>query len=222
LRCVDRKAHDIEFSELQACMDHLDQQEWLVTKIRRGGRNLCRLLLAVALLGAPCRGEAGGRDPGPYSNSPDEDAFMANLKKTVLILGGAAVLALLATVLEHGPAADSKTGPISFDPHHLDFGNVSVGNSVTCEIQLVNRGAKPLHVSPPSISGKCFSTANPWVGELVLAGGGQGAISVVFNPGASAKYSGLLEVTVVDPAKTGTRTITIPLAGQAVMRKPTR
>ena len=197
-------------TEISATDHHLHQQEALVTQLRRCGRSLCSLLLVGALLSAPCL----GRPVGQYSNAADWSSFRS-AGRAIVIIGAVGLGAvILMAVLVRLSRSHSKTMGISVDPPNLDFGKVTIGNATTREIKLVNRGVSPLHVDPPSISSKCFSVVKPWVGPLVLAGREQTTILVAFNPGSNAKCSGLLESTVVDPAKTGARTITIRLAGK--------
>ena len=130
-----------------------------------------------------------------------------------LLLVGALLSApcLGRPVGQYSNAADWSS---SVDPPNLDFGKGTIGNATTREIKLVNRGVSFLHVDPASISSKGFSVVKPWVGPLVLAGREQTTILVAFNPGSNAKCSGLLKATVVDTAKTGTRTITMRSAGK--------
>jgi len=163
-----------------------------------------------ALLSAPCL----GRPVGQYSNAVDWNKFANTQKKALIIMGAGLGAVILIAVLVRLSRSHSKTMAISVDPPNLDFGKVTIRNATTREIKLVNRGVSPLHLDPPSISSKCFSVAKPWVGPLVLAGLEQTTILIAFNPGSNAKCSGLLELAVVDPAKTGARRITIRLAGK--------
>ena len=197
------------WTEISATGHHLHQQEVLVKQLRRCGRRLCSLLLVGALLSAPCLGRPVGR----YDNAVDWNNAFKGAEKAVIIIGVVAAAGLVVFLVSHS-RSHSKTMAISADPPNLDFGKVAVGNAATREIRLVNRGVSPLHVGPPSISGKCFSVAKPWVGSLVLGGGEQTTISVALDPASSAKCSGLLKVTAVDTAKKGTRTITVRLAGE--------
>lgn len=105
---------------------------------------------------------------------------------------------------------------IAITPASVQFGAVTVGNSVTVNVNIANAGDADLDVNTVVLSGSAdFSipllpTVFPWV---TLAPGQSVDLPVTYTPSDVASDSGSLAITSNDPDEP---TVTVPLSGNGI------
>jgi Abnormal spindle-like microcephaly-assoc'd, ASPM-SPD-2-Hydin/Protein of unknown function (DUF1573) len=114
----------------------------------------------------------------------------------------ASIFALAALLVTSGcvgvtgkPGATGTTGvSIEVSPTSVNFGSLTVGQSVTKTLTITNSGTKALSVSGISVAGTGFAMKGPTL-PLVLAAGQTSKISATFTATASGSASGKIMIS---------------------------
>ena len=107
-------------------------------------------------------------------------------------------------------ASTASTGTVSPSPDSVDFGTVSVGQSVNSKIDVVNQGSQPVVVSQLTLSGSSFSVDGQGALPVTLAAGGTMSFKVHFNPSSDGTSTG--QVTIASNS-TASPTASVKLHG---------
>ncbi len=97
-------------------------------------------------------------------------------------------------------ASDASTGTISPSPNSVDFGTVTVGQSVNTQVDVVNQGTEPVVISQLTLSGTAFSVDGQGALPVTLAAGNTMSFKVHFNPSSDATSTG--QVTIASNSTT--------------------
>jgi hypothetical protein len=125
---------------------------------------------------------------------------------TLSVSGDAANAPL--TVSLSGTAAGSTQAQVAATPASASFGNVTVGNTNTQSIQLMNAGNAALSFSQVTISGTGFSVTGLSTASTIPAGGSI-SFDAVFTPTSATSTTGSIVLSTNGaPAQ-----VTIPLSG---------
>ncbi len=93
------------------------------------------------------------------------------------------------------PGTTGTTGvSIEVSPSSVNFGSLTVGQSVTKSLTITNSGTKALSVSGISVAGSGFTMKSPTL-PLVLAAGQSSKVSTTFTATASGSASGKIMIS---------------------------
>ncbi|HEY0701872.1 MAG TPA: choice-of-anchor D domain-containing protein [Candidatus Acidoferrales bacterium] len=93
------------------------------------------------------------------------------------------------------PGTSGTTGvSIEVSPSNVNFGSLTVGQSVTKTLKITNDGTKSLSVSGISVAGTGFTMKAPAL-PLVLAAGQSASVSTTFTATASGSASGKIMIS---------------------------
>ena len=104
-----------------------------------------------------------------------------------------------ASYVVHG-ASGASTSTVSPSPNSVDFGTVSVGQSVNTKVDVVNQGAEPVVISQLTLSGTSFSVDGQGTLPVTLAAGSTMSFNVHFNPSTDTTSTG--QVTIASNSTT--------------------
>ena len=97
-------------------------------------------------------------------------------------------------------ASGANTGSISPTPNSVDFGTVSVGQSVNTKVEVVNQGSDPVEISQLTLAGTSFSVDGQGTLPVTLAAGSTMSFKVHFNPSTDGTSTG--QVTIATNSTT--------------------
>src|SRR5580704_3220780 len=119
--------------------------------------------------------------------------FILEILATLLIV--ASILFTSGCVGVAGKPGTSGAGSASIEvsPSTINFGSLTVGQSVTKTLTITNSGTKALSVSGISVAGTGFSMKAPAL-PLVLAAGQTSSVSTTFTATASGNASGKIMI----------------------------
>ncbi|MGD0471282.1 MAG: choice-of-anchor D domain-containing protein [Terriglobales bacterium] len=106
------------------------------------------------------------------------------------------------------------TGALVASPNSVTFGAVSVGQTASIAVSLVNGGSAPVEITQLNLTGQPFSVVAPSDLPVTIAAGGTYSLNVQFNPAATGTATG--QLTVASNASTnGTALIALSGTGMA-------
>ena len=110
-------------------------------------------------------------------------------------------------------AKGRANGTLVASPSAIAFGNVSVGQTASGTVLLLNEGSAPLQITQLGLTGKSFSVAGQSNLPITVGTGATYSLNVQFDPAASGAASG--QLTVTSNSSTG-NTMIISLNGTGV------
>ena len=108
------------------------------------------------------------------------------------------------------------TGALIASPNTVTFGAVSIGQTASTTVSLLNESLAPVDVTQLSLTGQSFSVVGPSNLPVTIAAGGTYTLNVRFNPAAAGTAAGQLTVAsnsstnstaVIDLSGTGTEAL---------------
>ena len=113
-----------------------------------------------------------------------------------------------------GPVANGRgIGTLVASPNAVAFGNVSVGQTASGTVLLLNEASAPLQITQLALTGTSFSVAGQSNLPITVGTGATYSLKVQFDPAASGAAAG--QLTVTSNSSTG-NTMTISLNGTGV------
>jgi Abnormal spindle-like microcephaly-assoc'd, ASPM-SPD-2-Hydin/Glycosyl hydrolase family 79 C-terminal beta domain len=122
---------------------------------------------------------------------------------------GTPVISLSGT----GVANVGDIGTLVASPSEVTFGTVSVGQTASATVSLLNEGPAPLEITQLGLTGQSFSVAGQSNLPATISAGATYRLNVQFDPVAAGAAAG--QLTVTDNASTG-NTAVISLGGTGV------
>jgi len=110
-----------------------------------------------------------------------------------------------------------EQGTLVASPNSVDFGSVSVGETASNTVSLVNGKSTPVEISQVNLTGQSFSVAAPASLPVTLAAGQSYNLNVQFNPGDTGDATGQLTFTSSSSSSTNDRAV-VGLTGTGMMR----
>jgi hypothetical protein len=106
------------------------------------------------------------------------------------------------------------SGTLKASPNSVSFGAVSVGQTASTAVSLVNGGSAPVEITQLNLTGLPFSVVAPSDLPVTIAAGGTYSLNVQFDPAATGTVTG--QLTVASNASTnGTAVIALTGTGMA-------
>jgi Abnormal spindle-like microcephaly-assoc'd, ASPM-SPD-2-Hydin len=115
--------------------------------------------------------------------------------------------------LNSSGASSSSLGSLEVSPGAVTFGSVTVGQSASAGVSLINQGSAAIQISSVSITGQAFSVSGAGDMPMTLAAGATYKLGVTFSPTGTGNATGQLTI-ISNAASSGT--ITADLSGTGV------
>ena len=100
------------------------------------------------------------------------------------------------------------TGALTASPNSVTFGAVSIGQTASTPVSLLNGSSAPVQITQLNLTGQSFSVVSPSDFPVTIAAGGTYDFSVNFSPAAMGAATG--QLTIISDA-----TMVIGLSGTA-------
>ncbi len=111
-------------------------------------------------------------------------------------------------------AIGAATGALTASPNPVTFGAVSIGQTASTAVSLLNGSSAPVEITQLNLTGQPFSVVGSSDFPVTIAAGGTFSLNVQFNPAASGTATG--QLTVASNASTnGTAVISLTGTGMA-------
>jgi len=112
---------------------------------------------------------------------------------------------------------EADSGALKASPNSVAFGAVSIGQSASTAVSLVNGGSAPVEITKLNLTGQPFSVVASSDLPVTIAAGGTYSLNVQFNPAATGTATG--QLTVASNASTN-GTAVIALTGTGMAAQP--
>ena len=86
------------------------------------------------------------------------------------------------------------TGALTASPNTVTFGAVSLGQTASTPLALLNGSSAPVQITQLSLTGQSFSLVSPSDLPVTIAAGGTYSLNVQFNPAAAGMATGQLTI----------------------------
>ncbi len=104
------------------------------------------------------------------------------------------IACLTLSIVGCGAGTGSVSEYLQLSPRSVDFGDVSVGQTVQNNVSIVNVGPTSVAISQLSLSDQSFSIANSEKFPINIPAGGSHTLSIGFAPVSTVDYSGQLSM----------------------------
>jgi beta-glucanase (GH16 family) len=104
------------------------------------------------------------------------------------------------------------TGALTASPNTVAFGAVSIGQTASTPVSLLNGSFAPIQITQLNLTGQSFSVVGPSNLPVTIAAGGTYTLNVQFNPAAAGTATGQLTIAS-NSSTTGTPMINLSGTG---------
>ena len=114
-------------------------------------------------------------------------------------------------------ASGAAAGALTASPNPVTFGAVSIGQTASSTVSLLNGSSAPVEITQVNLTGQSFSLVSPSDFPVTIAAGKTYSLNVQFNPAATGTATG--QLTVASNASTN-GTAVIALTGTGMAAQP--